>query len=82
MNLSTQIGSPPVHGFHLRDRVVKEHFKYETLDCICPKEFPVCQCNKEKRLNILTKKPVVPSENEIRQNIRSRSAKLRVAERV
>ena len=66
----------------LEDRVVKEHFKYETLDCICPKEFPVCQCNKEKRLNILTKKPVVPSENEIRQNIRSRSAKLRVAERV
>ena len=66
----------------LEDRIVKEHFKYETLDCICPKEFPVCQCDKERRLNILTKKPVVPTEREIRQNIRSRSAKLRVAERV
>ena len=66
----------------LEDRIVKEHFKFETLDCICPKEFPVCKCNKEKRLNILTKKPVVPSEDEIRKNIRSRSAKLRVAERV
>ena len=66
----------------LEDRIVKEQFKYETLDCICPKDFPVCQCDKERRLNILTKKPIVPTENEIRNNIRSRSAKLRVAERV
>ena len=66
----------------LEDRIVKEHFKYEMLDCICPKEFPVCQCDKESRLKILTKKPIVPSANEIRQNIRSRSAKLRVAERI
>ncbi len=66
----------------LEDRIVKEHFRYETLDCICPKDFPVCKCDKEQRLNILTKKPVVPSENEIRSNIRARSAKLRVAERV
>ena len=66
----------------LEDRIVKEHFKYETLDCICPKEFPVCQCDNTIWLNILTKKPVVPTEREIRQNIRSRSAKLRVAERV
>jgi 16S rRNA (cytosine1402-N4)-methyltransferase len=66
----------------LEDRIVKDQFKYETLDCICPKDFPVCKCDKEKRLNILTKKPIVPSDYEIQFNIRSRSAKLRVAERV
>jgi 16S rRNA (cytosine1402-N4)-methyltransferase len=66
----------------LEDRIVKNHFKYETLDCICPKDFPVCKCDKEKRLNILTKKPIVPSDYEIKLNIRARSAKMRVAERV
>jgi 16S rRNA (cytosine1402-N4)-methyltransferase len=66
----------------LEDRIVKDHFKYETLDCICPKDFPVCKCDKEKRLNILTKKPIVPSDYEMKLNSRSRSAKLRVAERV
>jgi 16S rRNA (cytosine1402-N4)-methyltransferase len=66
----------------LEDRIVKEIFKYETLDCICPKEYPVCQCNKERRLKILTKKPVVPSPAEIGSNFRSRSAKLRAAERI
>ena len=66
----------------LEDRIVKEIFKYETLDCICPKEYPVCQCDKERRLKILTKKPVVPSEKEVALNPRARSAKLRAAERV
>jgi len=66
----------------LEDRIVKEKFKYETLDCICPKDFPVCQCNKIKRLKIVTKKPITPDVEEIEFNIRARSAKLRVAERV
>ena len=66
----------------LEDRIVKEQFKYETLDCICPKEYPVCKCDKEKRLKILTRKPVTPSPGEIENNIRARSAKLRAAERV
>ena len=66
----------------LEDRIVKETFKYETLDCICPKEYPVCKCDKERRLRILTKKPVIPSPEEIAQNPRARSAKLRAAERV
>ncbi|MCL5027617.1 MAG: 16S rRNA (cytosine(1402)-N(4))-methyltransferase RsmH [Bacteroidetes bacterium] len=66
----------------LEDRIVKEDFKFETIDCICPKDFPVCKCDKEKRLNILTKKPVVPSEDEIKNNNRARSAKLRAAERI
>ena len=66
----------------LEDRIVKEQFKYETLDCICPKEYPVCKCDKEKRLKILTRKPVTPSPGEIENNFRARSAKLRAAERV
>jgi 16S rRNA (cytosine1402-N4)-methyltransferase len=66
----------------LEDRIVKEVFKYETIDCICPKDYPVCKCDKEKRLKILTKKPVLPSDDEIKNNFRSRSAKLRAAERI
>jgi len=64
----------------LEDRIVKEFFKYEELDCICPKDSPVCTCDKESRLKILTRKPIVPSDNEIKINKRSRSAKLRAAE--
>ncbi|MEJ2618551.1 MAG: 16S rRNA (cytosine(1402)-N(4))-methyltransferase [Ignavibacteriaceae bacterium] len=72
-----------VISYHsLEDRIVKEHFKYEALDCICPKDFPVCQCDKESRLKILTKKPVVPTPGEIKINNRARSAKLRAAERI
>ncbi|MCK5087249.1 MAG: 16S rRNA (cytosine(1402)-N(4))-methyltransferase, partial [Melioribacteraceae bacterium] len=69
--------------FHsLEDRIVKEMFKYETLKCVCPPEFPVCNCDKQQRLKLITKKPVVPSDEEIRINRRSRSAKLRIAERI
>ncbi len=72
-----------VISYHsLEDRIVKEHFKYESLDCICPKDYPVCKCDKESRLKILTKKPVTPSGAEININIRSRSAKMRAAERL
>ncbi len=66
----------------LEDRIVKDLFKYETLNCICPKEYPVCVCDKEQRLKILTKKPVAPSGSEVEENFRARSAKLRAAERV
>ncbi len=72
-----------VISYHsLEDRIVKETFKYETLSCVCPPETPVCVCDKQKRLKILTKKPVTPSEEEIKINKRARSAKLRVAERI
>ena len=64
----------------LEDRIVKEFFKYEELDCICPKDSPVCTCDKESRLKILTRKPIVPSIDEIKLNKRARSAKLRAAE--
>jgi len=72
-----------VLSYHsLEDRIVKDIMKYETLGCICPKDFPVCQCGKVKRLKILTKKPLIPSDNEIKLNFRARSAKLRVAEKI
>lgn len=72
-----------VISYHsLEDRIVKEFFRYENLSCICPKELPLCVCNKEQRLKILTHKPIVPSEGEIKKNKRARSAKLRAAERI
>lgn len=69
--------------FHsLEDRIVKDTFKYLNKDCICPPEFPVCTCNKRRELKILTRKPIVPTEEEIGTNSRSRSAKLRIGEKV
>lgn len=66
----------------LEDRIVKEKFKYETLECVCPPGTPVCVCGKKKRLKILTPKPVKATETEIKINRRSRSAKLRAAEKL
>lgn len=72
-----------VISYHsLEDRIVKDFFKYENLRCICPPDSPICTCGKVKRLDILTKKPIIPSESEILINRRARSAKLRVAERI
>ncbi|WP_027723202.1 16S rRNA (cytosine(1402)-N(4))-methyltransferase RsmH [Maridesulfovibrio zosterae] len=70
-------------SFHsLEDRIVKRAFKAGSLSCDCPPMQPVCTCGKIKKLNILTKKPILPTEEEMGVNSRSRSAKLRVAERV
>jgi 16S rRNA (cytosine1402-N4)-methyltransferase len=72
-----------VISYHsLEDRIVKDFFRYENLTCICPKDAPICSCDKEQRLKILTKKPIVPTAEEIRVNKRSRSAKMRIADRV
>ena len=72
-----------VISYHsLEDRIVKEFFRYENLECICPPKTPICICGKEKRLDILTKKPVISSDEEIALNRRSRSAKLRAAVRL
>lgn len=69
--------------FHsLEDRIVKEEFKYLFKDCICPKEIPICSCNKKREIKIITRKPIVPTEEEININSRSRSAKLRIAEKI
>lgn len=68
--------------FHsLEDRIVKSAFKQEENPCICPPEFPVCVCGRKPRGRVVTKKPILPSEEELVQNSRSKSAKLRVFEK-
>lgn len=72
-----------VISFHsLEDRIVKDFFRELARTCVCPPDFPVCKCRKRPLLRILTKKPVVPSEFETKTNSRSRSAKLRAAEKL
>lgn len=68
--------------FHsLEDRIVKNIFKRNENPCTCPKEFPVCVCNKKSKGKVITRKAIVPSDKEINENTRSRSARLRVFER-
>ncbi|WP_099187923.1 16S rRNA (cytosine(1402)-N(4))-methyltransferase RsmH [Tepidibacter mesophilus] len=69
--------------FHsLEDRIVKNIYKNLYTDCICPKELPICQCDEERIVKIITRKPIIPTDEEIEFNPRSRSAKLRVAEKI
>lgn len=69
--------------FHsLEDRIVKEIFNRRANPCTCPKEFPVCVCGKKADIKKITGKPAVPSKQETEENPRSRSAKLRVAEKI
>jgi 16S rRNA (cytosine1402-N4)-methyltransferase len=69
--------------FHsLEDRIVKNFFRTESRDCICPPGQPVCRCGHHATLRILTTKPVRPSANEVAENPRARSAKLRAVERL
>ena len=68
--------------FHsLEDRIVKNIFKENEDPCICPKEFPVCVCGRKSKGKVITRKPIVPSEEELLENKRSKSSKLRVFER-
>ena len=72
-----------VISFHsLEDRIVKNFFKNEEKDCVCPPKFPICSCGKKQRLKIITRKPIIPTAEELTRNSRSSSAKLRVGERV
>ena len=69
--------------FHsLEDRIVKNSFRDLFNDCICPSEFPQCMCDKNREIDIITRKPIIPTKKEIELNPRSRSAKLRVAEKL
>jgi len=69
--------------FHsLEDRIVKTAFKRAENPCTCPPEFPVCICNKQPKGRIVTRKPVLPGKEELAVNSRSKSAKLRVFERL
>lgn len=71
-----------VVSFHsLEDRIVKRFFKKESIDCICPIELPTCRCEHIAKIKIISKKIILPTAEEIENNPRSRSAKMRVAER-
>lgn len=68
--------------FHsLEDRIVKNIFRTNENPCICPPEFPVCTCGRVSKGRVITKKPILPSKEELESNNRSKSAKLRVFER-
>ena len=66
----------------LEDRAVKEAFAKLALGCTCPRDFPVCVCGKKPQIKVITKKPIVSSEEELKNNPRAHSAKLRVAEKL
>ncbi len=69
--------------FHsLEDRIAKQTFVYLEKDCICPPEQLICTCNKRRDIKIITKHPILPTEEELEKNTRSQSAKLRIAERI
>lgn len=70
-------------SFHsLEDRIVKNGFARGENPCTCPKDFPICVCGKKPSVKVLTRKPILPSEEEILQNNRAHSAKLRVCEKL
>jgi len=76
-------GRVGVVSFHsLEDKIAKNLFNVEATDCICPPQAPVCLCGHRRSVRVLTRKPIIASETEVRENPRSRSAKLRVAEKL
>jgi 16S rRNA (cytosine1402-N4)-methyltransferase len=76
-------GRLAVIAYHsLEDRIVKEAFRRQSGVCLCPRTLPFCVCGARQVLKILTRRPIVPSEAEVRANPRSRSARLRAAEKI
>lgn len=68
--------------FHsLEDRIVKTKFRENENPCTCPPDFPVCVCGKQSKGKVITRKPIIPSDNEIKVNTRAKSSKLRIFER-
>ena len=83
LRLLTSGGRLAIISFHsLEDRLVKQFFRNEARDCLCPPEVPVCICDHRAALGIVTRKPIRPSAEEVAANPRSRSAKLRMAYRL
>ena len=68
--------------FHsLEDRIVKLNFRNNENPCTCPPDFPVCVCGKKSKGKVITRKPIVPSDEEVENNKRAKSSKLRIFER-
>jgi 16S rRNA (cytosine1402-N4)-methyltransferase len=79
----TEGGRISIISFHsLEDRIVKESYKSLAKGCVCPRDFPICVCGCKPVIKELTKKPILPQDAELTSNPRSRSAKLRVAEKL
>lgn len=76
-------GRIAIISFHsLEDRIVKQSYKELAAGCTCPRDFPICVCGNKPTIKEITKKPILPTEEELAANPRSRSAKLRIAERL
>lgn len=76
-------GRMAVLTFHsLEDRIVKNVFKLESIDCICPPKTPICICHHKAKIKLVNRKPIMASEQEQKENSRSTSAKLRLVERI
>ena len=83
VELLNEGGRMAIISFHsLEDRIVKNGFKDLENPCTCPSDFPMCVCGKKPLVKIITKKPILPGEEELENNSRSHSAKLRVCERI
>ena len=83
VNLLAPGGRLLVITFHsLEDRIVKQTFAELAQGCTCPKNFPVCVCGNKPKVRLVNRKPILPSKAELEENPRSRSAKLRVAEKL
>ncbi|MCB0747825.1 MAG: 16S rRNA (cytosine(1402)-N(4))-methyltransferase RsmH [Ignavibacteriae bacterium] len=83
VELLNEGGRIVILSYHsLEDRIVKDFFKHAALKCVCPPEMPICTCDKKSTLNIITRKPIIAGESEVKSNPRARSAKLRVAQKI
>ena len=83
VSLLNKGGRIAIITFHsLEDRIVKQAFASLATGCTCPKNFPICVCGNKPKVKIITKKPILPSKEELEENPRSRSAKLRIAEKI
>ena len=80
LNIGSRLSIITFHS--LEDRIVKNKFKYLATDCICPPDIPVCVCDHKAKIKIVNKKPITASKAELKENSRSKPAKLRVCERI
>ena len=80
MNAGGRIAIITFHS--LEDRIVKQTFAELASGCTCPRTLPVCVCGKTPKIKLISKKPILPSKEELEENPRSRSAKLRIAEKL